>query len=93
MQERSIQILFGLCQHGFGPQWFRGRATRARVEGWLSIKRVPSETRELSRSPLMMTNRAFQPEAVEALAAVDTPRVIAEARAALAGVRERTKWR
>jgi 5-methylthioadenosine/S-adenosylhomocysteine deaminase len=27
------------------------------------------------------------------LAAVDTPRVIAEARAALAGVRERTKWR
>ena len=69
MQERSIQILFGLCQHGFGPQWFRGRATRARVEGWLSIKRVPSETRELSRSPLMMTNRAFQPEAVEALAA------------------------
>jgi cytosine/adenosine deaminase-related metal-dependent hydrolase len=27
------------------------------------------------------------------LVAVDTPKVIAEARAALAGVRERTKWR
>ena len=27
------------------------------------------------------------------LAAVDTPKVITEARAALAGVRERTKWR
>jgi cytosine/adenosine deaminase-related metal-dependent hydrolase len=27
------------------------------------------------------------------LAAVDTPKVISEARAALAGVRERTKWR
>ncbi len=27
------------------------------------------------------------------LTAIDTPRVIAEARAALAGVRERTKWR
>jgi hypothetical protein len=27
------------------------------------------------------------------LVALDTPKVIAEARAALAGVRERTKWR
>jgi 5-methylthioadenosine/S-adenosylhomocysteine deaminase len=27
------------------------------------------------------------------LAAIDTPKVVAEARAALAGVRERTKWR
>jgi ABC-type nitrate/sulfonate/bicarbonate transport system substrate-binding protein len=39
------------------------------TEGKPSIKRVPSETRELSRSPVMMTNHAFQPEAVEALAA------------------------
>ena len=39
------------------------------AEKWLSITRVPSETRELSRSPVMMTNHAFQPEAVEALAA------------------------
>ena len=27
------------------------------------------------------------------LVAIDTPKVVAEARAALAGVRERTKWR